>query len=143
MPNLTDVLESELEDKPTVENLALGVCIALYGTNTLMTNTLIQFDMSETATGEFQWLAPNGTWKQKAVHGDGMNITFGGSDRLKLWEDALSLEATNDALQWDGARVMVSDPITDADAVINTMVMTKAKYNSITPVAFTQYIIVG
>lgn len=143
MPNLTDVLLSELEDKPTVENLAMGVCIALYGTNTLMTNTLIQFDMSETATGGLQWLAPLGTWEQKAIHGDGMEFTFDGYSRLELHEDGKSVINSANGLYWDGGRLLPSDPVATATELVNTMVMTQVAFNAITPVANTQYLIVG
>lgn len=144
MPNLTDVLNDELEDKPTVENLALGVCVGLWGENPVNTDFWLQIGVNNTGGhGGIEWLAPNGTWQQTAVHDDGLNITFDGLDRLKIWEDALLLEATNDVLEWDGARVMVSDPIATASAVINTMVMTQADFNIITPVPFTQYLIVG
>ena len=148
MPNLTDVLNDINEDKPTVEELAKGVCIPLAG-GTLPTLAFINFTVSDTEQSGYTWTAPNGTWEAKATHG-GTGYTFGfgpiGSpvNKLRIWETALGLVLTNSALTWDGERVLVSNPIASADAVTNIMSLTQTEYDAIgTPDDSTLYVING
>ena len=146
MPNLTDVLNDILEDKPTVEEIAKGVCIPLVG-GTLPTNAYVNFTVSDTEQSGFTWTAPLGTWTSKATHSTGYTLGFdgaGSATKLGIWEDALGLILTNSALTWDGERVLVSNPIASADAVTNIMSLTQTEYDAIgTPDDSTLYVING
>lgn len=146
MPNLTDVLLSELEDKPTVENLAMGVCIALYGENRLMTNTWLQFDMSTTTTGGLEWLAPNGDWELFASHDtSSFSFKFNGAYKFQIEEDSGLLSNRSTGLYWNNDRVLVSNPnVTGSSAITNIMELTQAEYDGITtPDDSTMYVVNG
>lgn len=141
MPNLTDVLETE--DEVTVEEIAKAVCIPLIG-GTLPTNAWINFTVDDTDESGFRWTAPNGIWEAKASHGTGYTFTFDSAILFEIAENAKKLESDINGLHWDGGRLLPSDPLASADAIVNIMTLTQAEYDAIgTPDEFTLYVING
>lgn len=147
MPNLTDVLNDEFEDKPTVENLALGVCVGLWGENTVNTDFWLQIGVNNTGGhGGIEWSAPNGTWQETAIHNTGYKLTFNGFDRLSIWEDANELELTNDGLMWDGAfrAITTSEHRLGTSMIKEIVEITQVGYDDLTtPDGSTMYVIIG